>query len=251
MNDPAPFVARAGKGPRILLVHGSATDLMTWSIQLASPLRERFTLIAYDRRREAASIEAHAADAAALIREAPGDVIVVGSSVGAVIALELARAWPTLVAGAVLIEPPMAASDQGTAVPAPFLEDFDRVVATQGGPAAGELFLRTVLGDAAFEQIPQAFRDRSVARWAEIRADTVALIAYRPRYDQLATVTTPTLLLGGGRSAPSFRATLDALAAVLPAARLEILPTAGHMLHVDASRSFQALLVGFADQLGR
>jgi len=231
----------------MLMIHGSAADHTTWSIQLASPLRERFTMIAYDRRPTATTVEEHAADAAEVL--AGERALIVGSSFGAVVGLELMRTRPELCAGAVLIEPPMAASDDETAAPATFLAELDRIAAAQGGPAAGEFFLRTVLGDEAFDRIPRAFQERSKQKWAEIRADSAALLAYRPRYPELAAVTMPVLLLGGDRSAPYFRATLDALAAALPHARIETVKGAGHMLHADARSTFADLLVAFADQL--
>jgi 3-oxoadipate enol-lactonase len=241
-------VVRAGAGPQILLIHGSAADHRTWSIQLASPLRTQFTLIAYDRRPDA-SVEHHADDAAAVLAQAPGPTLVIGSSFGAVIALDLVRRHPAAVAGAVLIEPPLAASDEAAPVAPSFLPAFDGRAARDGGPAAGELFLRTVLGHEAFDRMPRVFQAQATAKFAEIRADTVALLAYRPRYAELAAVTTPLLLVGGERSAPSFRATLDALHAALPAARLEILSGAGHMLHAEAPRRFHALVTAFAAPL--
>ena len=73
----------------MLLIHGSAADHTTWSIQLASPSRERFTLIAYDRRADATTVEEHAADAAARTSDGPRSIV--GSSFGAVVALELVR----------------------------------------------------------------------------------------------------------------------------------------------------------------
>jgi pimeloyl-ACP methyl ester carboxylesterase len=225
----------------LLLVHGSAADHTTWSIQLAGGLKERFSLIAYDRR--GGSVEDEADDAAGLV---DGPTIVVGSSFGAVVTLELLRRHPGLVAGAVLIEPPMAASDSGAAAPAQFMAEFDRLVETQGGPAAGEFFLRTVLTDALFDRIPKAFQERSAAKWAEIRADSVALIAYRPRYAELRSIQTPVQLVGGEKSAPYFRPTLDALFASLPDARLEIIPGAGHMLHAEAHRTFGEVVTRFA-----
>jgi pimeloyl-ACP methyl ester carboxylesterase len=240
-------VVRTGQGPPVLFIHGSATDHATWAIQLASPLRHRFTLIAYDRRSDATTVEEHAADAAELL--AGRRALIVGSSFGAVCTLELMRTRPELCAGAILIEPPMAAADDLSAAPAAFLAEFDRRVAEQGGPAAGEFFLRTVLGDAAFDRIPRAFQERSMAKWAEIRADSVALIAYRPRYAELAAVQVPALLIGGERSAPYFRPTLEALRAALPNARLEIIPAAGHMLQAEAPRKFADLLTSFADAL--
>lgn len=246
MSSPL-HVVRAGQGPQVLFIHGSATDHATWSIQLASPLRNRFTLVAYDRRRDAVTVEAHAADAASLIEGEPA--IVVGSSFGAVVALELVRTRPELCAGAVLIEPPMGASD-AAAAPAAFLTEYDRLVAEQGGPAAAEFFLRMVLGDDAYERIPRAFQDRSKEKWAEIRADSVALLGYRPRYAELGSVAVRALLVGGDRSAGYFRPTLEALRGALPHARLHLIAGAGHMLHAEVPRRFGDLLVGFAAELG-
>jgi pimeloyl-ACP methyl ester carboxylesterase len=242
-------VVRAGRGPRVLFIHGSAADHTTWSIQLRSPLAERFELIAYDRRADAPTVEAHAADAISLL-EGGESAILAGSSFGSVIALEVMRTRPDLCRGAVLIEPPMAASDDLAAASTSFLAEFDRRAAEQGGPAAGEFFLRFVLGDTAFLRMPRAFQERAASKWAEIRADSGALIAYKPRYAELASVHVPTLLLGGERSAPYFRATLDALVHALPSARLEVVPAAGHMLHAEAFRRYAELLVSFAADLG-
>ena len=232
----------------MLFIHGSAADHTTWSIQLASPLRENYELIAYDRRADAASVEAHAEDAANLLAGEPA--LLAGSSFGSVIAVELMRTRPELCRGALLIEPPMAASDQLAAASTSFLAEFDRRAAEEGGPAAGEFFLRFVLGDHVFERMPKAFQQRAAGKWAEIRADSAALIAYKPRYAELASVAVPALLLGGARSATYFRATLDALLASLPNARLEVVANAGHMLHAEAPRRYGELLLQFAAEVG-
>lgn len=237
----ALHVVSAGSGPRILLIHGSAADHTTWSIQLASAaLREHVTLVAYDRRADAPTVEAHADDAAGLLGER---ALVVGSSFGAVIALDVLRRYPERVAGAVLIEPPMAATDEPPAASRALRDEYERRLAEQGGPAAAELFLRTVLGEAAYERMPRAYQERAKSKWAEIRADSEALLAYHPRYAELARVTAPVLLLGGERSASYFRPTLEALAAALPHARLEVVPAAGHMLHAEAHRRFAEILI--------
>ena len=250
MDSPL-HVIRVGVGPKIIFVHGSAADHTTWSIQFASLLRERFTLVAYDRRvGSGLSIENHADDLAELILAEHGTdpVVVVGSSFGAAVALDLIRRHPQRVRGAVLCEPPLAKDDTAPSVPEGFLQHFDELVATNGGEAAAEFFLRTVLGDASYERMPRAYRARSQAMWQAIRSDCAALAAYRIRYRQLAAVTTSVLLVGGDKSAPYFRPTLDALAAVLPHASMEILRGAGHMMQAEAHRQFNQVLGEFADR---
>ncbi|MEO6771792.1 MAG: alpha/beta hydrolase [Kofleriaceae bacterium] len=235
--------------PRVVLVHGSATDHTTWAIQLGSALKDRFELVAPDRDFTRTTVEQHAADLAAVA----GDrALVVGSSFGAVIALELARTHPAVIAGMMLIEPPMPPSDDPVLAGAQgaFYAEFERRVRDEGGPAAAEYFLRTVLGAEAYERIPRAFRERSRERWAEIRADSVALVAYRPRYAELRSCEVPALLVGGERSAPLFRPTLEALAAALPDSELVTIPNAGHMLHAEAPRRFGELLIRFAAETG-
>ena len=226
----------------MLLVHGSAADHTTWSIQLARATRGELPLelVAYDRRKHAITVAEHAADAAALL-DAPA--VVAGSSFGSVVALELARTRPDLVTAAVLIEPPMAADDSTSPAPIAFLAEFDRRVASEGGPAAGEFFLRTVLGDSLFEAMPRAFQERAANKWAEIRADSAALIAYPPRYAELAHVTMPVTLVGGQRSPAYFAETLSALERALPRVTRETIPGAGHMLHAEAPRRFAELLL--------
>jgi len=235
--------------PRVVLVHGSATDHTTWAIQVGSSLKDKFELVAPDRNFTRTTVAEHALDLAAAVGER---ALVVGSSFGAVIALELARTRPELVAGMVLIEPPMPPSDDPAFAGAQeaFYAEFERRLREEGGPAAGEYFLRTVLGPEAYARIPPAFRERSRQRWAEIQADSVALVAYRPRYAELRSCDVPALLLGGERSAPLFRPTLEALAAVLPDAELVTIPNAGHMLHAEAPRKFADLLIRFAAEGG-
>jgi len=244
-----------GSGPTVVLVHGSAADADTWSIQKRT-LARRLTLVAYDRfgatrspvpsGHTAYSVEEHAADLGQVIeRHAGGAAVVCGSSFGSVVALELARTQPDRVRGLVMIEPPMGPADGRPVGDGSFRAEFDRRFAERGGPAAAEYFLRSVLGDEPVDRMPAAWRERACAQYEQIRLDADALMAYRPRYAELSTLATPVLLCGGARSAHLFGPTLDSLERALPITRRETF-AAGHMLHAEAFRRFNETLVEFA-----
>jgi 3-oxoadipate enol-lactonase len=264
----ALHVVAAGNGTPLLMIHGSAADHTTWMMQLGSPtLKARFHLIAYDRRgygrsevtaplSEAPTVEEHTKDALDVLQQtlrqaspAGSLPLLVGSSFGAVVALDVARRFGHLLGGLVLIEPPMVSSDDVPPIPVGFLQQFDLLVESKGGPAAGEFFLRTVLGDAAFDRIPKLFAQRSAAMFAQIRADSEALGCYKPRFHELSSMQLPTLLLGGERSAAYFQHTLSTLESVLPNAKRITVAHAGHMLHAEASKKFAEILTTFADSL--
>jgi 3-oxoadipate enol-lactonase len=253
---PPLHVVRAGEGPPVVWVHGSATDYATWSMQMSSGLGQRFSMIAYDRRGSGKSasvgpwtIESHAADLADLISREGAPAVVVGSSFGAAVALELARRFPGCVRGAVLCEPPLPPRDDAPTMPDGFLGSLDAAAAAGGGGAAVEMFLRLVLGDGTYERMPRLFQERSKQTWPALRADCHALVAYRVRYAQLAAVNTPVLLLGGDRSQDYFGPTLRSLLAALPRATYEVLTGAGHMMHADAHKRFNERIAAFCAEV--
>ncbi|HEU5057613.1 MAG TPA: alpha/beta hydrolase [Kofleriaceae bacterium] len=242
---------RRGVGRPALLVHGAAADLATWTLQLHG-LDDSFTLVAYDRRvGQGITTEDHADDAAALLaREFGGaPALVIGSSYGGVIALELACRAPDRVAALVLCEPPLPPGELVAPAPFGYGCHFDRLTATAGGERAGEMFLRSVLGDAGFAAIPGRYRRDLCAMWPQIRSDMYSLGSYRVDHRRLAGVAQPVLLLAGDRSPPFLATCLDALAAILPGARRAVIPGAGHAMHIDNHRAFRAAVLAFAAAL--
>lgn len=238
-----------GEGTPLLLIHGSAADKTTWSIQRAG-LRSRLRLLIYDRRTGGEpSVQDHAADAAAILREhAPDGAFVCGSSFGGVVALHLLRSSPSLVRGALILEPPLSSTPEAQLFADEFLKRFVQLREAQGGSAAAEYFLRTVLGDATYERIPRPYQERSKSLHEEIWEDCRALGEYRVDYDSLSNVKTKVLLIAGERSAAIYRPTLERLLRSLGNARLEILANAGHMMHAEAHRKFNALVLEFVGQ---
>src|SRR4051794_20501637 len=101
-----------GDGPPVLLIHGTAPRL--WE-SLPERLAAQHRVIAYDRRGFGGSthppiksLTVHADDAATLLDGEPA--VVVGWSIGAVVALELAVRHPAAVERIVAIEPPLHAA---------------------------------------------------------------------------------------------------------------------------------------------
>lgn len=250
VTDPR-VVVRRGAGPPALLVHGAAADHSTWTIQLHA-LDDAFTLLAYDRRvGQGITTEDHADDAAALLaREFPGaPALLIASSYGGVIALEVASRAPDRVAALVLCEPPLPPGELVPSSPFGYGCHYDRLIATAGGERAGEMFLRSVLGDRPFEAIPGRYRRDLCATWRQIRSDMFSLGSYRIDHARIAAIPHPILLLAGDRSPPFLATCLDALAAVLPRARRAVIPQAGHAMHIDNHRAFRRAVLDFAGSL--
>jgi pimeloyl-ACP methyl ester carboxylesterase len=173
-----------GEGPAILCIHGAGSSALMWGAAVPE-LARLGRVIVYDRRGctrsqrpdayDKTSVAEHADDAAALLDTlgaAPAAVI--GRSYGGQIATDLALRYPERVRGLVLLE---GASLGLSAEAAAWEESLrQRVMAAAADDLAtvGERFIRTVLGDAAWDGFPapirQMFTDNSPAILAEVNA---------------------------------------------------------------------------------
>lgn len=109
----------AGDGPPLLFIHGMCGSGAVWSGQV-DRLSDAFTCVTYDRRGHGSSsdgevphtVPLHGDDLAALAKvlDLP-PVVLVGSSGGARIGLDVVLRHRPLVAGAVLSEPPVFSLD--------------------------------------------------------------------------------------------------------------------------------------------
>jgi pimeloyl-ACP methyl ester carboxylesterase len=122
MSDGVDLYTRiSGRGPVVLIVQGGISDAEA-TTALAGHLADRHTVVSYDRRGLARSpvampttrptdvLRRHALDAATVldtIADSPAHVV--GASIGAVIALQLALERPELLATVVAHEPPLPA----------------------------------------------------------------------------------------------------------------------------------------------
>lgn len=238
MRPPAAAVSATGQGPNLVLVHGTATDRSGWGT-LPWLLRDRARIVRYDRRGTglwplatdavAPTVADHAGDLADLVVSLPdAPTFVCGASFGATVALELARSRPGLVAGAVLFEPAIINGDDAATPDLPVAREIRSLGAAGREWEAVERFLGRVMPRSAAEAGDA--RARRAMDWQTVWRDLAASADYRPRLASLRSLRTPVLLLHGERSPEAMHRSVDALAAVLPRARAEIVAGADHAL---------------------
>lgn len=196
-----------GTGPPVLLIMGGTGDGGHFD-ELADVLADEFTVVSYDRRGngrspvpsgwQTTSPEEQADDAAALLDAlGTGPAAVFGTSSGGNFALCLMVRHPGLVRGAILHEPGLyALVDDFDAVRAPVRALVQEAMSAGGPPAAVERFWCYVAGDAAWNRLRPALRERMRATASTlfgIELGTYEL--YLPADGTLAAMSTPVRLL--------------------------------------------------------
>jgi pimeloyl-ACP methyl ester carboxylesterase len=259
VNGTTLYYERSGAGPAFVFVHGQCGDANVWANQ-ARRLADRYTCVRYDRRGHSRSARGegtistalHADDAAALIeRLGLAPCLLVGSSAGAVIAVDVALRHARLLRGAVFGEPPLFSLDPeaGRAFVSPLIPHLDEAIATGGFRAGVDAFFSFVcpglwssIDDAAKER----YRANGEIGFTDLRAPSLVV---GPA--DLATVTVPALVIAGTASHPSFRSIARRLAAALPDARFVELEGSGHVTYAERPDDFAHALSVFAAEVGR
>lgn len=245
------FVREAGSGPAILFVHGMCGDADAWSDQQAR-LSDRFRCVAYDRRGHTRSpfgdgvrtVEAHADDAAALILAMDlSPVLLVGSSGGARIGLDVARRYPDLLRGAVLSEPALIplSDDGGVGFVARLRPGLESAATPQ---AAVDAFF-TVVDPRLWSRLPEERKDAFRANHVELLGD-LQMPPYAPTDEELAAIVPPLRLLLGADSEPIFGEIVAHVARAIPGSDLVVLDGATHATYASAPGAFAEAVVSFA-----
>ena len=233
MADLYTAEQRAGAHhPTVVLVHGSMDRSSTFArVQRHLP---DVNVVRYDRRgygRSASlgpplSFREQVDDLARVVAGRPS--VVVGHSLGGVVALALAARDPDVARAVVAYESPMAW--------APWWPDRsaggDALAAGQAPEEVAERFLRRMVGDERFARLPpttiQARRAEGPALVADLRQ---IRDPEHPPYDP-AKVTVPVVAAHGSESSPHHVQAARVLAAEAPRAELVEVPGAGHGIHL-------------------
>jgi pimeloyl-ACP methyl ester carboxylesterase len=219
-------VTEVGEGPAVLVVHGIASDALTWADALSRLAAAGARAIAFDRRGYGSSgapqpygattAEEQAEDAVAVLRAlAAVPAVVVGDGFGALVALDLMKRHPGVVAGAVLSDPPLFAfvPDAGEALSEQrvVLEDALR----SGGPEAA---VEAWLG-GRLESEPLA---RARAAHQAFFADFAGLASWPVTRRELRGMSVPAVVVTDAAAPAHVAAAADAVAGLLPSATREV-----------------------------
>lgn len=227
-----------GRGPPLVLVHGSIQD-HTVSAALVAELRTDFTTYAMDRRGFGASgdgpsysLDLEFADVAAVVDEVAArtgaPVVLWGHSFGASCAMG-AAALTDNVRYLVLYEPSL-----GLPYPNGWIDRVDQLVEGGDLETAIVMVLRDLLGFTD-EQIEER---RAESEWVG-RVATAPTVAREARAEQgwtyagsrMDRIAAPTLLLSGAESTPDIKQATAAARTAIPDARVRTLSGHAHIAH--------------------
>lgn len=259
VNGTSLYYERTGQGPAMLFVHGMCGHADVWADQVRWFAHDH-TCVRYDRRGHTRSGRGdapiadalHADDVAALIEALDlAPCLLVASSGGAAIGVEVAMRHGHLLRGAVFSEPPLFCLDPsaGQRLVAELAPRLDAAMSAGGAGAAVDAFFSHVcpgLWSMIDEGRKDSYRANAEIGLADLRSPSLdATVA------DLADVTTPALVLAGDRSHPSLRAIAHRLAAALPDARFVELEGCGHVTYAEQPEAFARAVAVFVGELDR
>ncbi len=217
----------SGEGPPDLLcLHGLVDRLEIWD-PIAKPLSERGRLIRLDQRGHGESDappgpyrrEDLAADVVSVIEHFGSTrAVLVGHSMGGLVAMTTALAYPERVAGLVLIGT-ASQSKQKVA------EWYERIA------LAGERDGSAGLAHAIYGEKTRKVVSGDAQGIAHVTRALKSLYS-DPLTPKLAQIRCPTLLLVGEKDPMGPKASVI-IAEELPDAQLEVIPDCGHWIHVE------------------
>ncbi len=243
---------RSGAGPPLFLLHGALSDSRYWRLQ-ADGLSDELTVIAWDEPGtgqsddlpEGFTLAGYATCLARLIEEVDlGPGTVCGLSWGGVVALELYRLRPDLVASLILADSyagwkgSLPADEVATRVEgvrrvlSSPTQDFTSGFPGMFGSAPNEAAVRLI------EEMAASARPRSV----EIQVGLVAGADQRPI---LNTVDVPTLLIWGEEDARSPLSVAEQFHSAIPGSELVVIQGAGHVSNLEQPEQFNDAIRGF------
>ena len=244
------YYEELGEGVPILLIPPAGSTASTWGAA-AEELARIGRVITYDRRGYARSggepvrsMSTHTTDAAALLEYLRGPpAVVVGTSAGAAIAVDLAVRRRDLVRAVIAHEFPWRFTRHLPPVSqAAALIKIGSLALRGRQSDAAEALLRSAYtyrdGESAWDAFPEEWRRAGRENAKAALADFRNSIGVYPSAKDLATVQVPVVCTYGARSPDNMKRLVGSLAAAIPTATTCEIPGAGHAAPFDATSNF-------------
>ena len=252
-----------GKGPPLVLVHGTLGDFRTWN-SVMGPLSEKHRVIAVSLRHffpehwdgvgDDYKIAQHVSDVIAFIEQiGPRPVDLMGHSRGGHIAFRVAEQRPDLLRKLMLAEPggDLDASLLAPGAPPPPPMPLSLVMPTvlqniRGGEidAALRAFVDGIDGDGAWARLTAAAKQ-------QLRDNAYTLLGQAGEQRkpftkaQAESIATPTLFIGGGNTTGSLATVHRMLAQHFASSQTVMIDGAKHWMFDEAPEQFSAAVTSF------
>jgi pimeloyl-ACP methyl ester carboxylesterase len=243
----------SGKGPPLVLVHGSAVDRNTWA-GVAPELSRAHSVITYDRRGYGESLHRpvrdhrlHADDLIAVLEKvAKKPSCVVGWSSGGNVALAVAVRRPELFSSLIVVEAPFHGQRH---MDAAVLRTLLRLKFQQlrGRPVeALEEFLRfgssLRSGGNIYDRLPAPARQELLRYPSQVLAEwdphPFGVMHEHASTRSVAAITVPMIWVLGGESSPWLVRLHDYVKRRKPDMTTVVIPGASHLVHIDNPTQF-------------
>ncbi len=254
-------VGGSPSGPAIVLINGLGGLRQAWYAQIQT-FNKTHRVLSYNHRGIGGSelVDApstvldYARDLLGLLNHAGiYRAVLVGVSFGGRVAQEFALSWPGRVVGLVLVGTSGGGAGHSDGDP-----DAMALLERSAELSADEWergLIPHLFGPGY--QAEQGARLARLARWWAAHPQPPAAIARQweamrafDRWDDLATIHAPTMVVHGSADTMSPIVNGERLAARIPGARLARMAGLGHSPHVEDPAGFEELLLDFLDEIG-
>ena len=231
-----------GSGDPVLLIHGTGGSV--WEPLPAQLAAAGYRAVYYDRRGFGGSKHEpikdpprHTRDAAGLIEALDATpALVVGHSMGGMLALDLAIRRPEVVRGLVVVEPPLHFKKHPSMKMMRELIGAQIVRRRRGDEEAAVRFMRwaTSMSDGTngYDLTPPDQQAKLRANSAAIMRELDSGTGEHVKNDEIARISCPAVLLIGDRTLPEYGKAAQRIKKALPSLEIVKVPGAGHVLAV-------------------
>ncbi|WP_159991080.1 alpha/beta fold hydrolase [Pelistega ratti] len=251
INDTPYAYIDEGKGPTLLLIHGSLCDYRYWKAQIPQ-IAQHFRVIAPSLRhyapitldsKEGFSVAQHAEDMSELLKQLVGTetVHVLGHSRGGAVALQLALKHDYQVESLLLADPGIRNEEELSASIA-FKQEALRLIQDGQIDAGLTLFIDSVSGKGTYQRMVKWFKDM-----VRENAHTLSLQRFEPPFlicEDLRILQNFRITLIGGSDSPApFPNIIKCLQDMWPQAKTHILSPASHGMNLSLPSEFNQIVI--------